>query len=368
MSGTGISIALWLLIIVVATFWHELGHYWAARAQGVGVKSFSIGMGPILVRWRSGGTEWRLSALPIGGYVEIDGMAPTVSERGELRAPTTGYAGLGAPGKIAILLAGPLFNWILAIALLAGNYAAQGVVTPLNDRARVASVAPNSEAQRLGLREGDVIVAINGRDIPESYTVDGQPRPGFRQVQDALALDGPKTFTVERDGRRREVSFNWQARENGERRLLGIGYGEDRKVEQVAVPAAIAAAARTSVAVIPQAVGAFAGLFQRMLTLDLQGNGEVVGPIGTVGIVGQAAQAGVWTVVGIMALINLSLALFNLLPIPGLDGGRIFLVLVQALLRRPLTFQQENFINLTGFALVMLLMLFVVFSDVARFF
>lgn len=105
-----------------------------------------------------------------------------------------------------------------------------------------------------------------------------------------------------------------------------------------------------------------------MLTLDLQGNGEVVGPIGTVGIVGQAAQAGVWTVVGIMALINLSLALFNLLPIPGLDGGRIFLVLVQALLRRPLTFQQENFINLTGFALVMLLMLFVVFSDVARFF
>ena len=365
---TCVSVLLWLLIIVIATFWHELGHYWAAKAQGVGVKSFSIGMGPVLLRWRAKGTEWRLSALPIGGYVEIDGMAPTVDESGRVRPPTTGYARLSHVGKIVVLLAGPVFNWVLAIALLAGNYAAQGVVTPLNDRARIAAVVEESAAERIGLRAGDVIVAINGRDIPEEYVVDGQARPGYRQVQDALALDGRKTFTVLRDGRELPVTFDWTARENGERKLLGISYSEDRRIEQVGVGTAIAAAARTSVMVIPQAVSAFAGLFQRFFTLNLEQNQDVVGPVGTVGVIGQAAQAGVWSLVGIAAVINLSLALFNLFPIPGLDGGRILLVVVQALLRRPLTFEQENYINFAGFALVMLLMLYVIVADVARFF
>lgn len=365
---TGVSIVLFLLIIVVATFWHELGHYWAARAQGVGVKSFSIGMGPVLARWKAGGTEWRLSALPIGGYVEIDGMAPVVDESGRMQPPTTGYAGLSAPRKIVVLLAGVVFNWVLAVALLSANYANQGVVTPLTDRARITTVSPNSPAQNLGLRPDDVIVAVNGRDLPASYTVDGRARPGWQQVLDALRENGPKTFTVERGGQAREVRFDWVARENGERRLLGIGVGEDRRVDRVGVGGAISAAVRTSVAVVPQAINSFAGLFQRFFTLNVQGNGDVVGPIGAVGVVGQAAQGGIWSVLGIAAVINLSLALFNLLPIPGLDGGRIFLVLVQAALRRRLTFEQENYINFAGFALVMLLFLFVIFSDVARFF
>lgn len=365
------SLLIWLLIIVIATFWHELGHYLAARAQGVAVKSFSVGMGPVLARRTVRGTEWRLSALPIGGYVEIDGMAP-VMEDGRAKAPTTGFARLGAPGKIAILLAGPVFNVVLALALLAGYYTTQGVTTPLPDRARIATVSPGSLAERLGLRAGDVVVAIDGRDIPPADRVDGAERAGYLRVQDALATSGRKVLTVERGGAAREVAFDWTASTAREKRLLGIRYGPDARVERVNLFGGLAAAGRTTVELVPQALGAFGNLFRNFLTLNVEGNRDpnsgVVGPVGQVGLIGQAAQAGAWTLVLLAGGLNLSLAFFNLLPIPGLDGGRIFLVLVGAVLRRRLTFEQENLINFAGFAFVMLLMLFVVFSDVSRYF
>ena len=362
------SILLWLLILIVATAWHELGHYWLARAQGVGVRSFSVGMGPVLARFRARGTEWRLSALPIGGYVDIDGMAPQPDAQGRIAPPKSGFASLSTPGKVAILLAGPLFNWILAVALLSANFATQGVTTPLPGRARIEQVVDNSRAQQLGLRAGDVIVAIGGEALPKTYQVNGQARPGYLKVQDALATDGPKSLTVERDGRRFKLNFDWQASENGRKRLLGISYAQDRLVSQVGLGAAVAAAARTSVTVVPQALSAFGSLFQRFFSLNLRPEEGVVGPVGAINIVGQAAKAGFWSVVGFAAVINLSLALFNLLPIPGLDGGRILIVLVQRALRRRLSFDQENLINFAGLALVMLLMAFVVLRDVVTLF
>ncbi len=362
------SILLWLLILIVATVWHELGHYWLARAQGVSVKSFSVGMGPVLARFRARGTEWRLSALPIGGYVDIDGMAPQPDAQGRVAPPTRGFASLGTHGKVAILLAGPVFNWVLAVALLSANFAAQGVATPLPGRAQVSQVIAGSRAQQLDLRAGDVIVAIDGQPLPTTYQVNDQARPGYLKVQDALATDGPKSFIVERGGRRLTLSFDWQARENGNKRQLGIFYGEDRRIDRVGLGGAVAAAVTTSVTVVPRALSAFGGLFQRFFTLNLQPEEGVVGPVGTVNIVGQAARAGFWSVVGIAATINLSLALFNLVPIPGLDGGRILLVLVQRVLRRPLSFEQEGLINFAGLALVMLLMAFVVLRDVVTLF
>lgn len=366
-----VAVALWLLIIVVATAWHELGHYWAARAQGVAVKSFSVGMGPIVYRKTIRGTEWRVSALPIGGYVEIDGMAPDVGEGGKLQAPKHGFAKLGALGKIVILLMGPIFNLLLALPLLAGYYTTQGITTPLTDRAIIGTVTPDSLAQRVGVQAGDVIVAIDGRDLPEYYVVDGRRREGYRQVQDALALPGRKSFTLERDDRTRVVSFDWNPeREGGQRRLFGISYGPDVLTRQVAFLPALGEAVRTTVTGVPLVLQAFGNLVGNLLTLNTNPSADsgVSGPVRTVETVGQAAQLGTWSVLGIAALINLSLALFNLIPIPGLDGGRILLVLVQSLLRRPLSFEQENFINFLGFAFVLVLMVFVVFSDVARFF
>ncbi|SMB91765.1 M50 family metallopeptidase [Deinococcus hopiensis] len=356
---------LWtLLIIGIATFLHELAHYALARWQGVAVKSFSIGMGPILFRRPWGGTEWRLSLLPIGGYVEIDGMAPQEGPGGVYRQPTRGFAALPALGKVAVLFAGPLMNLLLAVGLMTAMFTSQGVPAP--DRARVERVLPNSRAQALGLQNGDVIVALDGRPIPETYTVGGQTRAGWESVRDALAQDGRKTLTLERAGQRRDVTFDWQARVGGQQQRLGIQYGPD--VRSATVPVALATSLRTTAQAVPQVLRAFGNLFTRFLTLNLSPDENVSGPIGTAEVVSRAAAVSGWALVQVAILLNLSLAFFNLIPIPGLDGGRILLVLVGTLRGRPLTLAQEQAINVAGFAFVMLLMAFVVVRDVGRFF
>jgi regulator of sigma E protease len=360
---------LWtLLIISVATFLHELAHYALARMQGVRVNSFSIGMGPIVFRRQWRGTEWRLSLLPIGGYVEIDGMAPEEvrGTGGEVsyRQATRGFAALSAPGKIAVLLAGPLMNLLLAIGLMTLTFSSQGIPAP--DRARIESVQPNSRAQSLGLQPGDVITAIDGQDIPDTLTVDGRAVTGWENLRNVLLTPGPHTFTLERAGATRTVTFDWTPTVNGKRQLLGIGYGPD------IVPAGVGTAFRTSLTTtaeaVPQVLRAFGNLFGRFLTLNFSQDQNVTGPIGTTEIVGRAAAASPWALVQVATLLNLSLAFFNLIPIPGLDGGRILLVLVGVLRRRPLSFSQEQAINVAGFAFVILLMTFVVVRDVSRFF
>ncbi|MEW6421477.1 MAG: M50 family metallopeptidase [Deinococcota bacterium] len=356
---------LWTLIIIgVATFLHELAHLALARWQGVAVKSFSVGMGPVLLRrvWR--GTEWCLSLLPIGGYVEIDGMAPVEGPDGAYRQPTHGFAALPTWGKVAVLLAGPLMNLGLTIGLLTVTFAAQGVPAP--DRARIEAVLPGSRARALGLQAGDVITAINGHDLPDTYMVNGQPHAGWESLRDTLATGGHKTLTVVRNGTAREISFDWQPRVNGAQQRLGIQYGPD--VQPASLPLALKTALQTTAGAVPQLLRAFGGLFARFFTLDLSQDQNVSGPIGTAQIVSQAAALSPWALVQVAILLNLSLAFFNLIPIPGLDGGRILLVLVGALRGRPLTLAQEQAINFAGFAFVMLLMAFVVVRDVSRFF
>ncbi|WP_019584826.1 M50 family metallopeptidase [Deinococcus apachensis] len=356
---------LWtLLIIGVATFLHELAHFALARWQGVAVKSFSVGMGPVLLKrpWR--GTEWRLSLLPIGGYVEIDGMAPEEGPGGTYRQPTRGFAALPAWGKIAVLLAGPLMNLVLAIGLMTVTFSSQGI--PALDRVRIETVRNNSRAQALGLQPGDVITALNGRDIPDTVTASGAARPGWESLRDVLATAGRKTLTVERNGAARDIAFDWQPQVNGTRQLLGISYRPD--VQPASVPVAFRTSLQTTAEAVPQILRAFGGLFTRFFSLDFSQDQNVSGPIGTAEVVSRAAALSPWALVQVAILLNLSLAFFNLIPIPGLDGGRILLVLVGALRGRPLTLSQEQAINLAGFAFVMLLMVFVVVRDVSRFF
>ncbi len=356
---------VWTIIIIgIATFLHELAHYALARWQGVAVQSFSVGMGPVLFRKKWKDTEWRLSLLPIGGYVEIDGMAPATAADGTPIQATHGYAGLKPWGKIAILLAGPVMNLVVAIVLMTTMFSSQGMPAP--DRAKIESVLDNSKAQQLGLQAGDVVTAIDGKTIPQTVTIDNKMAAGWELLRDTLTKVGPHTFSIERAGTTKEISFPWQPTIAGKRQLLGIRYGPD--VQPASVPVAFSAALTTTAEALPQVLKSFGGLFQRFFTFDFSRDENVSGPIGTAEVVSRAAALSPWALVQVGILLNLSLAFFNLLPIPGLDGGRILLVLVGALRGRPLTFAQENAINFAGFAFVMLLTAFVVVRDVSRFF
>lgn len=357
-----------LLLLSVITALHELGHYWAARKQGVKVDSFSVGMGPVLARRQWRGTEWRLSLLPIGGYVQIDGMAPTEDAEGHFHPPTTGFAALPPLGRIAVLLAGPLVNLLLAIGLMTATFSVLGVAAP--DRIRISEVISGSAAERLGLREGDEIVALDGQDIPETAEVNGKLGAGYLLLGELLKQAGPHTLTFQRTGEatQRELAFNWQPTLNGQRQLLGIRYGPAS--DPAGVPQALGRSLQVTAEAVPMVVGSFADLLGKMLTLDVRGNqnNDVGGPIRITETVSRAAAVDGWALVQIATLLNLSLAVFNLLPIPGLDGGRITLVLIEMLRRRPLSFEQEQRLTAAGFMFVMFLMLFVLLRDVTRFF
>lgn len=357
-----------VLLLGLITFLHELGHYSAARRQGVKVDSFSVGMGPVLARRQWRGTEWRLSLLPVGGYVMIDGMAPEEDEHGQLRHSTTGFARLPALGRIAVLLAGPLVNLLLAVGLMTVMFSSLGVTA--NDRIRVSEVIAGSEAERLGLQPGDEIIALDGQDIPERTEIDGQPQPGYLQLGEVLSQPGPHTLTVQHTpgGEQRELAFEWTPVLNGERQLLGIRYGPGN--DPVGVPQALGESLQTTAEAVPLVLGSFGKLLGEMFTLDLKGEqtDDVGGPIRITETVSQAAALNGWALVQIAVLLNLSLAVFNLLPIPGLDGGRISLILIEMLRGRPLSFAQEQNITVMGFMFVMFLMAFVLIRDVTRFF
>jgi regulator of sigma E protease len=182
---------IWFLIIIgVSVFVHELGHYLAARVQGVRVKAFSVGFGPVLWRKRAWDTEWRLSAIPLGGYADIEGLLP--EERGR------GYDALPFLGKLFVLVAGVLMNVLLAWVLLAYLFSAQGV-PEATGRAVILEVLPGSVAEEAGLKPGDVLVAVDGKPLR---------RP---QEIEAVKVPGPHTLTVLREGREVALSLTWRA-------------------------------------------------------------------------------------------------------------------------------------------------------------
>lgn len=356
---------LWTVVLMgLAVFLHELAHYAMARWQGVTVHSFSIGMGPVILKKSWLGTEWRLSLLPLGGYVEIDGMTPEQDTSGEWKQPQRGFTTLAPLGKIAVLLAGPLMNLLLAILLMTTLFSTQGV--PVNDRILVNRVLENSLAEKMGLQTGDVIVALDGKAIPKVVEVNGRRMSGWQSLSSWLKQSGQRQLTRERDGQLATLKFDWQPTKDGKKQLLGVSFGPDS--QKANLWGAFSQSLSTTAEAAPQIVGAFAGLLQKFMTLDMSQSEQVSGPIGTAEVVSRAASVNIWAIIQVAVLLNLSLAFFNLMPIPALDGGRITLVLVGAIRGKPLSFSQEQAINMAGFAFIMLLMGYVVLRDLARFF
>lgn len=352
------GLIIWLLVIQIAVIIHEGAHYLVARMQGARVSAFSVGMGPVLYSFKAKGTDWRLSALPIGGYVMIDDLGPD-SLDGHQKARLTPL------GKIAVLFAGPLSNWLLAILLMAGVFVSQGVPQTDFSKATIQNVLPNSAAEKDGLKSGDVLIAIDGKPLPQQEVVDGQPRMGYMKLQDAIRSKEPNTLTFQRGDRQIQVNltFEWKP---------GARYGVEYSPKQNIKPVpnyfvALGEAVNQSIQIVPQALQSFARGITQTFTAPLTPSSEVAGPVASAQAAGtMAQQGGIWGVLTFATLVNMSLAIFNLIPIPGLDGGRILLVLIQMIMRRPLQPNHEAMINFTGFVFLMAFMVLVLLGDIVR--
>jgi len=351
-----------LLVLSVLIFFHELGHFWVARRCGVKVEVFSIGFGREIVGWNDRhGTRWKISWLPLGGYVKMYGDADPASAPGaEISHMDAAERAVSFHHKTllqrsAIVVAGPVANFLLAIVLLAGAFATVGQpFTP----ALVGAVLPGSAAERAGIQAGDRVVAIDGKRIERFEEIQ-------RFVQ--LNLERPTILTIDRDGRALDLPVTPAVIEESNRlgqvtrvARLGIrGQGMSFKTHDP-----LSAVWRAAGETWTQAAGTLKALGQ--MIVGTRGTEELGGPIRIAQMSGEVAQGGFANLIVFMAILSINLGLINLFPVPMLDGGHLVLYALEAVRRRPLPPRAVEYGFRIGFGLVISLMVFATWNDLVH--
>ncbi|HET9595410.1 MAG TPA: M50 family metallopeptidase [Anaeromyxobacteraceae bacterium] len=343
--GASASWAVVALVVILAfgalVIIHELGHFLVARGCGMRVERFSVGFGPVLLRRQRGDTEWAVSAVPFGGYVKIAGMGPgdDVAE-GDAGA----YANQPAWRRFLVILAGPGMNYLFAVLLAGAMLATLGL--PEGDPAPVVGrVVAGGAAERAGLRAGDRVASVDGRPVDSWAAL----------VAEIVAHPGqPARLAVERAGSTLEITATPDS-EGGTGRL---GIEQSRRMVKASAGQAFLAAARLTNA---RAGEILAGLGQMVTGRQ---KAELRGPLGIAQEMARSARAGAGQFVGIVWFISIALALFNLLPVPALDGGRLVFLVYEIVTRRRVNQRVEGIVHLAGFvALFGLLLAVTIFGD-----
>lgn len=331
-----------LLLLGVLILAHEAGHFLAARACGIGVQEFAMGMGPLLLKKTSKkGTQFSLRLFPIGGYCQFYGEDEDLPDpRAFNRQPVW--------KRVVTVASGPLMNFIVAFLVIVLYMSAVGLLAVVPN---VAQVEPN--AQQAGLMPGDELIAVNGEAVTDTQMI-------------ALAIDESAgesvTLTVLRDGEQIEIAVTPFYDEELGRYRAGFTFAQDR----VHVP--LLQSIPFSVSYNVESVRLIASTLKN-LVFKGEGVNEVTGPVGTVYVIQEVTQTGGLDVyLELIALISVNLGVVNLLPIPGLDGSRLLFLLVEAIRRRPVKRELEGAIHAAGFILLMGLMIVLTYKDIMSFF
>jgi len=353
----GAILALGLLIIV-----HEAGHFFVGRWCGMRIERFSIGFGPALVKWRSKkGTLFQLAPVPFGGFVEIKGM--NIAEEVD---PDDAQAYPNRPvwQRIATIFAGPGTNYLTAIVLAFGLYTCAGVAE-IPPRFKIATVDASYPAAGV-LKPGDEILAINGQPAWRRGPADETTNIGNLTNE---AKGQPITITVKRDGAPLEVVVGTKFDDNQDvqRWRMGIGFdGTPNRVKLgvgTALKEAIAYPFRQTKEIVAGLYGGIKALIQGKKS-GLQASG----PVGIGQAFTQAFEAGFVVVLELLMMLNVYLGLFNLLPLPALDGGRLAFLGYELVTRRRANPRIETMVHMVGILFLMVVMVLVTWKDVARLF
>lgn len=351
-----IGIIAFIVLLSIIIIIHELGHLMTAKKFGVYCHEFSIGMGPCL--WSHKFTETTLSirAIPFGGYVMMAGEDDGSEEIEEMKNVPANRRlnGIRAWKQVIIMAAGAAMNILLAWILFIGISMVQGTAVNDNDPI-IYSVQEGSPAQEAGLQAGDEILTLEcGGETLENVSVTRLSE----QVQDYH--DEPSILTVLRDGKelRVELTPSYDADSN----MWLFGFDLTSKIEKITP--------LQSIQVGTQQLGEYSTMIIRSVSKLVQGIGlnSVSGPVGIYQVTAQTASLGLLPFLSLLAIFSLNIGIFNLLPIPVLDGGRIVIVILEKIFRRKLSERVLNAVMLGSFALVIGLMLFATFNDVTRLF
>jgi regulator of sigma E protease len=360
------SLLPFLFVLTIVVFFHELGHFLVARLCGVRVLVFSVGFGPELLGFNDRhGTRWKISAIPLGGYVKFFGDEDVASATPDAEAAAAMSASdrrqsfhhQSVGRRAAIVAAGPIANFILAILIFGSIFAFYGKPSTT---ARVDGVQADSAAAAAGMQPGDVVVAIDGRPIAT-----------FAEMQRVVSTNAGQrlTVTLERGGTRLDVQATPALREvkdnfgNVHRvGVLGITRSvspQDSQLETVPIPQAIVMGVGETWFVIERTMSYLGGIVTGREAADQLG-----GPIRIAQVSGQVATVGFVALMNLSAILSVSIGLLNLFPVPLLDGGHLLFYGIEALRGRPLSERAQEMGFRIGLALVLMLMIFATFNDI----
>src|SRR5262245_19697728 len=348
----------------VVVFFHELGHFLIARLCGVRVLTFSVGFGPEIAGFTDRhGTRWKIAAVPLGGYVKFfgDENAASVPDQTSLdsmsaQARHESFYHQPVGRRSAIVAAGPIANFILAIVIFAIVFAVYGRQTTT---ARVDAVQPESAASAAGLKPGDIVLAIDGRKIDS-----------FSEMLRIVSASAGRTLSFQIDRGGTPVTLNaTPALKQGKdgfgnstcHAVLGVSRSmsaADVKTEHFNPVEAVWQGTKETWFIVERTFSYIGGLFAGTECADQLG-----GPIRIAQISGQVATLGFMPVLHLAAMLSVSIGLLNLFPVPLLDGGHLMFYGVEAARGRPLSVRAQEIGFRIGFALVVMLMIFTIFND-----
>ncbi len=354
-----------LFVLTIVVFFHELGHFLVARWCGIKVLTFSIGFGPELFGFNDRrGTRWKVSAIPLGGYVKFFGddnaastpdMAAVSQMTSSEREQSFFHKTVGQ--RTAVVAAGPIANFLLAIAIFATVFLLYGKQVT---SARIDSVQPESAALAAGFKPGDLVVEINGRTIDS-----------FTDMQRIVSTSAGETLSivVDRGGVLTTLKATPALREmkdafgNVQRiGVLGVSRSNapgDIRNESVAPLAALRMGVEETWFVVERTFSYITGVIVGREKADQLG-----GPIRIAQISGQVASVGFVALIHLTAVLSVSIGLLNLFPIPLLDGGHLLFYGIEALRGRPLSERAQEMGFRIGLAIVLMLMIFATFNDI----
>jgi len=352
----GTSILSFVIVLGVLIFFHEFGHFLIARLFGVGVEKFSLGFGPRLIGKKVGITDYRLSAIPLGGYVKMVGEEPDAEVAPE-DLPLS-FTHKHVAKRMLIVAAGPVFNILLAIIIFFGIFYFTGTFIL---KASIGSVRAGSPALAAGLEKGDEITRINGKEVGSwdemaEIINASQGRPLNLSVR---RQDATLDFSITPEKIATKNIFG----EDIQRYVIGItasgeSFSKDMNLFQAASESLLQTYRVTELMVV---------IIAKLIKGEISTN-TLGGPIMIAQMAGDSAKAGVGSLISFIAVISINLAIINLLPIPILDGGHLLFFAIEAIKGRPVSIKVREVAQQVGLFILILLMILVFYNDITRIF
>jgi len=347
------SILIFIFVLSILILVHELGHFIIAKRMGVRVEQFSLGFGPKVFGWKRNKTAYSVCVIPLGGYVKMAGDNPE-----EFKGNSDEYLAKSVGQRAAIVFSGPLLNYVLAFMCFWFIF----ILGAPNLTCRVGELLDNFGAQEAGVEVGDVILAVDGQEV--------KIWQGLQKIIMEKNEGNVVSLAILRNGQKLEIPVRIKQERMdtiwGEKKTIGL-IGIRPTDEFISIKYGFIEAFFAAGEKIFYLTGLTLKSLLWMVLGRLSFRDSVTGPLGIFYITKEAAHLGIVPLIQVIAIISMSLSIFNLLPLPVLDGGHLLFILVEKIRRRRMSIAAERLITQIGMSIIVLLVVFVFYNDLLRY-